>query len=55
MKEPPTRYVYVIIQCVEVTLESQLIEAVRKRKYLEGTFHKVVVCYTVHFCISSCA
>ena len=45
MKEAPTRYLYVINQCVEVTLESQLIEAVRKRKYHEGSSHKVFVCY----------
>ena len=47
MKEAHTRYVYVINECVEVTLESQLIEAVRKRKYHEGSSHKVCVWYTV--------
>ena len=36
-------HVDVINQCVEVTLESQLIEAVKKRKYHEGTSHKVCV------------
>ena len=45
MKEAPTRYVDVMNQYEEVTRESQLIEAVRKRKYHEGSSHKVCVCY----------